>query len=539
MVSRGETGIFPVSRLTAILAVISTFGLWPAAAQCPRNTDPQLPTVFVIGDSTASNVDRRGWGDPFADYFDLTRTNVVNRARAGRSSRTFVTEGLWDNVRNELKPGDFVLIQFGHNDGSPPDRDRARGSLPGVGEESQEFTMPNGNKEVVYTFGWYMQKLITETKAKGATAVVLSPTVRNIWSDGKVERGPGHFREWSAEVAKAVGVTFVDVTAAIADQYEKMGQEQVRELLPGDHTHTSAVGADLNASLVVAGLKGVSNCPLAGYLSAKGKAVEPYPLRVSQGRAAPQLPVPANLNLPTLFLIGDSTVRNGRGDGAGGQWGWGEPIADYFDAAKINVVNRAVGGLSSRTYWTQGHWERVKAMLKRGDFVMMQFGHNDGGPLDDAARARGTLKGAGDETQEIDNPITKQHEVVHTYGWYLKRFIADTRVAGATPILCSLVPRKIWKDGRIARNSQDYGKWAVEVAASEGLPFVDLNEMIALRYDELGPEKVEPLFADEHTHTSRAGAELNAQCVIAGLKGLKNDPLAAYFSQKAKAVARY
>ena len=97
--------------------------------------------------------------------------------------------------------------------------------------------------------------------------------------------------------------------------------------------------------------------------------------------------MPANPALPTLFLIGDSTVRNGRGDGANGQWGWGEPLVDYFDPAKINVVNRAVGGLSSRTYLTMGHWDRVLAMLKPGDFVMMQFGHNDDGPLDDR-RAR-------------------------------------------------------------------------------------------------------------------------------------------------------
>src|SRR5438552_10270600 len=94
----------------------------------------------------------------------------------------------------------------------------------------------------------------------------------------------------------------------------------------------------------------------------------------------PPTPSPA-AGRPTLFLIGDSTVRNGRGDGSNGQWGWGEPIIDYFDAARINVVNRAVGGLSSRTYLTLGHWSRVMAMLKPGDFVMMQFGHNDNGPL--------------------------------------------------------------------------------------------------------------------------------------------------------------
>src|SRR5262249_23653275 len=155
------------------------------------------PMLYVIGDSTANNANHRGWADPLAGYFDSTKLPVVNRARAGRSSRTFITEGLWERVRADLKPGDFLLIQFGHNDGSAPDKDRARGSLPGLGEESKEFTMPDGRKETVYTFGWYMRKFIRETKAVGATPIVLSLTVRNIWKDGKVERGPGQFSQWS------------------------------------------------------------------------------------------------------------------------------------------------------------------------------------------------------------------------------------------------------------------------------------------------------------------------------------------------------
>jgi lysophospholipase L1-like esterase len=197
-----------------------------------------------------------------------------------------------------------------------------------------------------------------------------------------------------------------------------------------------------------------------------------------------------------------------------------------------------VGGLSSRTYFT-GYWGQTLAMIKPGDYVMMQFGHNDGGPLDDAARARGTLASVGDELREVDNPITKKHEVVHTYGWYLKRFIADARAKGATPIVCTLIPRKIWKDGKIARNDDTYAGWARQVAVSEKAPLIDLNEMVARQYDAVGPEKVEPLFGDPHTHTSRAGAELNAQSVISGLKGLEDDPLAAYFSAKAEPVARY
>jgi lysophospholipase L1-like esterase len=244
---------------------------------------------------------------------------------------------------------------------------------------------------------------------------------------------------------------------------------------------------------------------------------------------------PINPKLPTLFIIGDSTVRNG----TAGQQGWGDPIADYFDRTKINVVNRAIGGRSSRTFQTEGRWEQVVADLKRGDFVLMQFGHNDGGAINDTSRARGSLRGIGEEVEEINNLLTKKPEVVHTYGWYMRKYVADTKAKGATPIILSPVPRKIWKDGRIVRASEDYGKWAAKVAESQGAVFVDLNEIIARHYEAIGAEKVNALFADEHTHTNAAGAVINASSIIAGLKGSRNCKLCKYFSAQAKAVAAY
>jgi len=512
----------------AILALGATL----ASAQTPASQ--ALPTIWVVGDSTANNTNHQGWGDPFMDYFDPTKVVVINRARAGRSSRTFFSEGLWNKVRDELKPGDYVLIQFGHNDGSAPDKTPFRGSLPGIGDESQTVTMPTGKDEEVRSFGWYLRKFIDDSKAKGAIPMVLSTTVRNIWKDGQVERGPGHFREWDIEVAKAENVPFVDVTNTIADQFQRMGEQRVKPLFPVDHTHTSVEGADLNASLVVSVLKDLPDQPFEKYFSEKGKAVTPHHSLLSMDRAGLNLPVPADPKLPTLFLIGDSTVRNGRGEGANNQLSWGEPVVDYFDTSKINVVNRAIGGLSSRTYLTFGDWDRVLAMIKPGDFVMMQFVHNDGSAPEEKMRARGSLPGVGDETRDIDNPLSMQRETVHTYGWYLKRFIADARAHGATPIVCSPIPRKTWKDGKIVRNSTNYQKWAREVAESEHTPFVDLNEIIAARYDAMGPEKVDPLFADAGTHTTRAGAELNAECVVAGLKALQNDPLERYFSATGK-----
>ncbi|MDQ3815905.1 MAG: GDSL-type esterase/lipase family protein [Armatimonadota bacterium] len=537
-----------------------------ATTAAPSSEPPKLPTLFVVGDSTARNNANgaQGWGDPFVSYFDPAKIRVLNGAMAGRSSRTFIAEGRWDKVLEEMKAGDFVLIQLGHNDGGPIDTGRARASLPGTGEETKEATMPSGNKEVVHTYGWYLRKMIVDTKAKGATPIVLSLTVRNIWKDGKIERGSGRYGQWAAEVAQSQGVQFIDVTNIIADHYEKMGQEKVKEMFGPDYVHTSPAGADLNAASVVLGLKRI-NHPLVNYLSDKGKAVADstataaspttegtQPSTATPQTAPPQgappdntnptpptrrpLPVPADPALPSLFLIGDSTVRNGQGDGSNGQWGWGEPLAGYFDQMKINVVNRAVGGLSSRTYLTGGFWEATKAMIKPGDFVIMQFGHNDPGPLNDESRARGTIRGAGEEIEEIDNLLTKQHEVVHTYGWYLRKYIADTKVKGATPIVCSPVPRKGWTDGKVNRNAGTYGGWAAAAATSEKVPFINLNEIIARKYDALGPEKVEPLFADRNTHTSLAGAELNAACVIAGLKALKENPLAPYFSAKATEV---
>src|SRR5258707_1518997 len=83
---------------------------------------------------------------------------------------------------------------------------------------------------------------------------------------------------------------------------------------------------------------------------------------------------PAQPARPTLILIGDSTVRNGHGDGANGQWGWGDTLAEYFDAAKIRISNRALGGRSTRTFISGGQWAAMPARIQPGDFSMRQFG---------------------------------------------------------------------------------------------------------------------------------------------------------------------
>lgn len=231
---------------------------------------------------------------------------------------------------------------------------------------------------------------------------------------------------------------------------------------------------------------------------------------------------------PVFYIIGDSTVRNGDGTGKGQLWGWGSFIADYFDSTKLDVQNHAMGGRSSRTFITEGRWDKIRSTLKAGDYVIMQFGHNDSGPLDDTARARGTIKGIGDDSVEIYNPIRKIKEVVHTYGWYMRKYIREAKAKGAIAIVCSPVPRNDWKEGKVLRSSDSYSKWAEQVAKEEGAYFINLNEIIAAKYELLGADAVKPFFPGDHTHTNLDGAKLNAEIVINALKEIKPGLLLKY-----------
>jgi rhamnogalacturonan acetylesterase len=223
---------------------------------------------------------------------------------------------------------------------------------------------------------------------------------------------------------------------------------------------------------------------------------------------------------PTLYIIGDSTVKNGKGKGDGDLWGWGSFLGDHFDTSQLAVRNYALGGRSSRTFITEGHWDEVLAQLKKGDYVIMQWGHNDGGPLDDTARARGTIKGTGEESKDIYNPIMKKYETVHTYGWYMRKYVEDVKAKGAVAIICSPIPRNMFKDGKVVRASDDYGKWAKETAVSTGAYFIELNGLIAEEYDRLGPDKAKDFFPGDHTHTNEAGAKLNAGKVVEGMRAV-------------------
>jgi lysophospholipase L1-like esterase len=550
------------------LPLIILIGLLGLTSRTNAQEAMGKPSIFVCGDSTAKNSGNgknrepvAGWGTPIAGFFDPAKVVIRNVGHAGTSSRTYY-EGDWPTVLPQIKPGDFVLLVFGINDGSTP---------PGLGDD-----VVTQNNKPVHTYGWYMSKMATDAREKGAHVYLLTVTTRNIWSNPKVrftdatpdgplpadydpredriERGTGNgrFTQWTKDVGRTLPAPVFDLTNFCADKYEAMGREAVNRFY-SDHNHTYLPGAEFVAASIVAGLKTFTASPFIPLLSAKGRAVEAaaakyanensiqaadIPTNTQMGKPpAPDgapgngryfPPTPANPNLPTLWIIGDSTVRNGTlGDGSNmNQWGWGAPIVAHFDLEKINVVNRAFGGTSSRSFYTGFFWENLRPQIKKGDVVLMQFGANDNG----GAAGKGALRGAGAETENnVSNGAT---EIVHTFGWYLRQFVKETREQGGVPIVLSLTPRKAWtSDGRFQRDNTTHAAWAAEVAKQDNVLFVDLYELIARRYETLGQARVDSLYVPsptERLHTGWDGAVVNAEVVIAGLKQLPDNPLAAY-----------
>ena len=221
----------------------------------------------------------------------------------------------------------------------------------------------------------------------------------------------------------------------------------------------------------------------------------------------------------SLFLVGDSIMNTGTPPGDRGPWGWGAEIIPLFDPAKITVHNEGRGGRSSRSYIEEGLWAKIKEQLQPGDFVILQFGHNDAANSQNYPD-RTTVKGSGDETQEIESPVTHQKETLHTYGWYLRQYVKDVQAKGATAIICSPVPRNQWADGKIKRGFDGYAQWAADAAKASGALFIDLNTLSANRFDALGEPAARSYFNDNQ-HTTKPGAKLNAQAVVEGIRQLK------------------
>jgi lysophospholipase L1-like esterase len=209
--------------------------------------------IFMAGDSTMANKEIKaypetGWGMPFAYFFDST-VILVNRAKNGRSTKTFISEGLWKSITDEAQEGDYVFIQFGHNDE--------------VKEKTDRYTTPE-------EFKTNLAKFVTETRNKKAIPVLLTPVTRRQFdSTAHIKETHQIYSDIVREVAKQYNVILIDLDEKSKMLLQQFGAENSKwlfmQLEPGEHpnypegrndnTHFNELGARLIAQLVLKEIK--------------------------------------------------------------------------------------------------------------------------------------------------------------------------------------------------------------------------------------------------------------------------------------------
>ena len=474
------------------------------------------PVLFLVGDSTTRTGTRGngdngqwGWGYYAHEWFDEDRITVENHALGGLSCRTFYRDW-WPDVIKGVEKGDYVIIQIGHNDSGPYDQPGGRSSIPGTGKETVQVTLRDGRVETVLSYGEYLRRYIDEVRAKGATPLLSTLTPRNQWDNGKVRRKNDSYNLWIREVAAEKDVPVIDLEEISARDFESWSHFKVDYMFYNDNIHSSAYGAAHNAWCMARGIAALPDSGLKQYL-------KPLELPKQEFTREP--------GKPALIVTGDSTIQNTDSD-PDGMWGWGSVLETVFDPSRITLVNAGKAGRSARTFLNEGRWDKVYNSLQPGDFVVIQFGHNDMGRVGQPP-FRAELAGDGDESDVVFMPNTRTYEVVRSYGWYLRKFIDDVREKGATPILVSLTPRNEWPHGKMERRDDTYGIWVRDVVKKTGVDFIDMHNITADYFDSIGPQATKPYYKNDHTHTSRLGAERNAKSFAEGLRKAGH-PLAKY-----------
>lgn len=224
-------------------------------------------TIYLMGDSTCAPKDmskgspERGWGMLFPNFLDDDIT-VVNCARNGRSTRSFKTLGHWDRVRSSVQPGDYVFIQFGHNDAKQDDTLRYAPAFGAYQDNLREY--------------------IDTVRAHGATPVLLTPVSRRWFKDGVLDENcHTDYPAAMKQVADEKGVVLLDIYADTRDWLKELGDEASKpyfmQLAPGqceafpegrdDNTHTVEEGAYVVATFVCERIKNAPELKeLSGHL---------------------------------------------------------------------------------------------------------------------------------------------------------------------------------------------------------------------------------------------------------------------------------
>lgn len=539
------------------------------------------PVLFLVGNSTMrtgtmgnGNNGQWGWGYFEHEYFDEKKITVENHALGGTSPRTFYkSPELWARTLSGVRKGDYVFLELGHNDNGPIDEIRARSSYRPDGKLSITddsviiYNKVRKCQDTVYTFGGYTRRFINEVRARGAFPVLFTLTPRNAYEeDGKtIQRKLTDFTPAIFAIGKEMNVPVIDLNDISAKKLEQYGPWKTDYHFFLDKIHSSAYGARMNAASAAEGLDACTDPrleELKSYLikekvhpNYEEKLLEWEPENYDRkGNVIAKTKTAEDKKQKVrIFLCGDSTGKN-EDSNPNGMWGWGSQAYTVFDESKCTFINCAKAGRSTRTYLNENRWEEVYRTLRPGDYVLIQFGHNDIGGID-KEKERGVIATAKDTCHVYKSQASGKFEVVYSFGWYLKKMIQDCKEKGAVPVILSLTPRNEWHSGNgetngtlypvtekkgrqyIERRSDNYVvAWDKQIASETGVEFVDIHNISADVLDckcgkaktpAKAKEKANAYFNHDHTHTSLLGARNNALSLAKGLR-LNNSPLTQY-----------
>lgn len=434
--------LFVASVMTCVMAVAQGDPprLFDAATAAQRRPGTTV-RIDLIGDSTQTN--NAGYGRGFCANLTAV-VDCVNMSKGGASTKTFREQGLWQKSL-ETRP-DYMLIQFGHNDMESPDH------LP------RQTTMAEYEAN--------LRRFVKEARAEGIKPVLVTPLTRRYFgADGKIHSDLTGHSETMKKVAAEMKVPMIDLQRDSIAYLDRVGEKAGNGLAITkkdkdgktifDKTHLNWQGSYVFGRIVAVDM-GKAVPALARYVRPQAATLPPQgvkAMRVIRGG-----PV-------KIVLVGDSTVN--------AEGGWGKGFCAIL-TPNVTCVNDALNGRSSKSYIDEGAW--AKALADKGDYYLIQFGHND-------------MKGKGPK-RETD-PET-------TYAANIRRYIRDTRAIGAVPVIVTSLSRRNYKDGVLVQDLTAYANAAKRVAMEEDVTVVDLNAMSVKMLEKMTQQQADQFDATGH-----------------------------------------
>lgn len=376
--------------------------------------------IDLIGDSTQT--DNAGYGRGFCANV-TAKVDCLNLSKGGASTKTYREQGLWEKAL-ATKP-DYMLIQFGHND---------------------KKTIEHLDRQVsMVEYEANLRQFVEEARAAGIKPVLVTPLTRRYYgADGRIHSDLLAHAATMKRVATEMKVPLIDLQADSIAYLDRIGEakgmklgitkkDETGKTIP-DKTHLNWAGSYAFGRIVAVDM-GKAVPALARYVKPQAATLPPEGVKAM--KVLEGAPV-------KIVLVGDSTVN--------AEGGWGKGFCEIV-TPNVTCINDALNGRSSKSFIDEGAW--AKALADKGDYYLIQFGHND-------------QKGKGPK-RETD-PET-------TYAANIRRYIRDTRAIGGVPVIVTSLSRRNYKDGKLIEDLNAYSAAARRVAAEEDVNFIDLNAM--------------------------------------------------------------